>query len=242
MAGASERTILPAAVLGLQRHKEAWGQAATPAAGPTSGDAGSPGATSGQLSPRLSRGLPRPGSTRTVGSCCCCRRDLRGERGLQGEPHPRPGAALDSKGSILAASSRNGTAGSCAANNALLFVQCVCLLYSAYVFVPGVAISSVRYNNASTVELCPRASICSEGWGEILLLFASRGSAYFMYPLLGTIFVTKCHSLNHFLSGTILSVSLPLADLHNRHVQMGCTICVMTWVGMSDGGTCSCTN
>ena len=106
----------------------------------------------------------------------------------------------------------------------LLVAQLGCLAFSAAVLLPtglGGSTEWGKQNTTSVVSLCPRESICSEGAVEVGLLFASRGSAYFIFPILGAIFLTKSHSLTTFLSNTAVNIYVPMVDLHFLHVLLG---------------------
>ncbi len=113
----------------------------------------------------------------------------------------------------------------------LMMLQCGCCLYSAAILLPiDAGIGGATEWGNSTAILCPRESICAEGYAEVLMLFLSRGSAYFMYPMLGAVFLTKCHALNTQLSKTQISLYLPLVDLHNLHAAVGILIAAMTFI------------
>jgi hypothetical protein len=114
---------------------------------------------------------------------------------------------------------------------ALLVLQTGCFLYSAAILLPeDVLIGGATAWANSTATLCPRESICAEGYTELVMLALSRGSAYFMYPALGSIFLTKCHALNTWLSTTQISLRVPLVDLHNLHTATGIGIALMTFI------------
>jgi hypothetical protein len=66
-------------------------------------------------------------------------------------------------------------------------------------------------------RICPRDTICSEGAFEIVLITGARLTAYFMYPILGAVFLTKCHAINTALANTVLHIFISLSDLHNLH-------------------------
>eukprot|EP01050_Picozoa_sp_SAG11_P008038 SAG11_NODE_690_length_7706_cov_7.429078_2_plen_963_part_00 len=112
----------------------------------------------------------------------------------------------------------------------ILFLQCLCLVYSGIVLVPNDFGGITQWNSFANVTLCPRETICSEGPVEVALLFGSRGSAYFMYPVLGAVFLTKCHGLNSWLANKAISLYVPLVDLHNLHAKMGIMIAMMALV------------
>jgi len=72
--------------------------------------------------------------------------------------------------------------------------------------------------NGSTVVICPRWSICSEGPLQIGLLALSRLTAFLLYVPTCIVFFTGCHSLLTMLRGTLISTFIPLecfqTDLH----------------------------
>jgi glucose-6-phosphate 1-dehydrogenase len=113
---------------------------------------------------------------------------------------------------------------------ALMFIQTACFLYSASILLPSGTLGGATEWSNSTVTLCPREVICAEGYTQLLMLFLSRGSAYFIYPALGSIFLTKCHAMNTWLSTTKVSLWIPLIDLHNLHAATGMLMAVMVLV------------
>ena len=64
----------------------------------------------------------------------------------------------------------------------------------------------------------------------MLWICGARLSAYFMYPALGAVFLTKCHALCTKLATTLLNVFLPLADLHHLHARLGHAVALMTLI------------
>jgi len=80
------------------------------------------------------------------------------------------------------------------------------------------------------VVICPRSSICSYGSGEVALLAVSRVSAYWFYPSLIFVVLTKCNALMTLLSNTSFSLMFPLSDLHEIHVELGNGIGIGTCV------------
>ena len=62
--------------------------------------------------------------------------------------------------------------------------------YSLCVFLPAwTRIGAARWRR--TVTVCPRPSICAEGWIEVLLLAVARTTAYAALPYLVALFLTK---------------------------------------------------
>ena len=70
-------------------------------------------------------------------------------------------------------------------------------------------------------EICPRASICSEGILQIILIACARLSAFASYVYMGVTFVSKMHSLIHFLSKSYLRTIIPFESLHHEHTHHG---------------------
>jgi hypothetical protein len=79
----------------------------------------------------------------------------------------------------------------------------------------------VRGNGTIPDTVCPKETLCSVGWAEILLLVLSRLTAFVMYVTIGLVFLTKCHSLTHFLSRTYVAELIPIEYLHATHKQQG---------------------
>jgi len=69
--------------------------------------------------------------------------------------------------------------------------------------------------------ICPRDSICSEGVLQIILIALARLSAFASYVAMGMTFLSKMHSLIHFLSNTYLSMIIPFESLHDVHTLTG---------------------
>lgn len=69
--------------------------------------------------------------------------------------------------------------------------------------------------------LCPRNTICAEEWWLVALLAVSRCSAYFCYPLMMLLFITKTNNLRTLLLRNPISLFVPLYDLHQIHVLCG---------------------
>lgn len=74
------------------------------------------------------------------------------------------------------------------------------------------------------LRLCPRPTICSESTAQVWWLALSRGTAYWMFPVLGVVFVTKLRAFNTLLSSTVVTLWIPLGDLHDMHTRVGNTI------------------
>lgn len=69
--------------------------------------------------------------------------------------------------------------------------------------------------------ICPRKTVCAEDWWSLALLAVSRSSAYFNYPLMMMLFLSKANNLRTFLQRTPLSLFVPFYDLHRIHTVAG---------------------
>ena len=69
--------------------------------------------------------------------------------------------------------------------------------------------------------LCPRVTVCAETWHALLLLGISRSGAYFCYPFIMLLFLTKTNNLRTFLQRSVLGMFIPFHDLHSLHVLAG---------------------
>jgi hypothetical protein len=78
--------------------------------------------------------------------------------------------------------------------------------------------------------LCPRVTVCAETWYALVLLFFSRSSAYFCYPLMMLLFLSKANNLRTALERSFLSVWIPFHDLHHLHVVAGSIVAFDVWV------------
>lgn len=95
---------------------------------------------------------------------------------------------------------------------------------SALLWTPGV----LHYTNdtgTGVAVVCPKATLCSEGWGEILLLMLSRFTAFAMYVSMFLTFLSKCHATMHFLSATYVAYLYPMEYLHTAHKSNGFAFC-----------------
>jgi hypothetical protein len=101
--------------------------------------------------------------------------------------------------------------------------QWACVIYASFVLLPastsgqGFAIGAAEYGSNKGPVLCPRASICSEGWLELVLIATARLSAYYMLPSMVVVFLSKCKGMNTALEMTLVSLWVPLSDLHTLH-------------------------
>lgn len=70
-------------------------------------------------------------------------------------------------------------------------------------------------------SICPRESICSDGWFQILLIAISRLTAFASYVFMAHTFLSKCHSISHALSVTYASTQIPFTRMHIVHKFSG---------------------
>ena len=69
--------------------------------------------------------------------------------------------------------------------------------------------------------VCSRNTVCAEEWWALLLLAISRLAAYFCYPLMMLLFLSKTNNLRTLLIRTPISLFVPLYDFHQIHVFCG---------------------
>ena len=69
--------------------------------------------------------------------------------------------------------------------------------------------------------VCPRRTICAGDWLSIVLLAVSRTSAYFCYPLMMLVFLSKANNLRTLFMHSPLVLVVPLYDLHEMHTFCG---------------------
>jgi hypothetical protein len=79
----------------------------------------------------------------------------------------------------------------------------------------------LTYDDEGRPILCPRASICSEGVIQVILIALARLSAFASYGVMSVTFVSKMQSTIHFLSSSYLRTFIPFEDLHHVHVNTG---------------------
>lgn len=79
---------------------------------------------------------------------------------------------------------------------------------------------------ASRATVCPRDTVCAEEWYTLLLLGVSRSSAYFTYPLMMLLYLSKTNHLRTVLQGTFLSLYFPFHNLHDLHTAAGRAVAV----------------
>mmetsp|Transcript_23960 Transcript_23960/g.27596 ORF Transcript_23960/g.27596 Transcript_23960/m.27596 type:complete len:919 (-) Transcript_23960:78-2834(-) len=76
-------------------------------------------------------------------------------------------------------------------------------------------------NERDQATICPRASICSEGLAELILIVLARFSAFASYVVMFLTFWSKCHAASHFFSSTYVSTIVPFSSFHHKHTNMG---------------------
>ena len=90
-------------------------------------------------------------------------------------------------------------------------------LWDKLLWTPGVLVTDVN----GTDSVCPKPTLCSDGWGEIVLLMISRLTAFVIYVTIFLVYLTKCHSLTYFLSRTYVAELIPFEYLHTTHKAQG---------------------
>lgn len=68
---------------------------------------------------------------------------------------------------------------------------------------------------------CPRSSICSEGFAQIIMIGISRITAFSSYVVMAITFVSKMHCTTRFLANTVMSDNVPFERMHHIHSIMG---------------------
>ena len=69
--------------------------------------------------------------------------------------------------------------------------------------------------------LCPRPTVCAESWLELALLGVSRSSAYFSYPLILLLFLSKARNLGTALQQSVAGLFIPFHRMHELHTAGG---------------------
>ena len=125
----------------------------------------------------------------------------------------------------------------------VIFANVIALWYAAAIFLPPSANHNeagknllpydgalVKVNGTATHAVCPKPTLCSEGWGEIVLLMIARLTAFGMYVAMGLTFLTKCHSLTHFLARTYVAEITTLEYMHATHRTQGMLFALLAWL------------
>ena len=80
--------------------------------------------------------------------------------------------------------------------------------------------------------ICPRASICSEGIAQVILIALARLTAFASYGIMSVTFISKMQSTIHYLSGSYLRTIIPFEDLHHIHVSTGKWYGILAFIHM----------
>ena len=108
-------------------------------------------------------------------------------------------------------------------------LQTVLMIFiGLYLFMPVSLWGAAEYGKMGDgcPRICPRPEICSQGWIEIGLITVSRFAAQFMLVPLAVVFLTKARIASSRYNLTIMSLILPLSDLHTVHEKAGKQIAV----------------
>lgn len=100
-------------------------------------------------------------------------------------------------------------------------VKLVALLCVLWIWVTTFAPEPVGLIRLPSGTLCPRVTVCAETWATLVLLGISRTGAYFCYPFIMLLFLTKTNHLRTYLQRTVLQMFIPFHDLHYLHVLAG---------------------
>ena len=104
--------------------------------------------------------------------------------------------------------------------NWVLVLLCACAFSTLWVVVTTFAPIPVGILRPDG-WLCPRRTVCAEDWWSMFLLAISRVSAYFCYPLIMLLFLTKTNNLRTLLIRTPVAMFVPLQDTHQMHIFCG---------------------
>lgn len=80
--------------------------------------------------------------------------------------------------------------------------------------------------DTETLTICPRETVCAETWYAFVLLAISRAGAYFIYPWMMLLFLSKTNNLRTALQQSFLSMYIPFHDLHELHVLAGYIVAI----------------
>jgi len=113
----------------------------------------------------------------------------------------------------------------------ILRLQLAATIYATLVVLPSsTGIGVAEYSSSGDIVLCPRFTICSENWRDVIFLLFSRLSAYWMFPHLVLIFFTKSYKVIQKLEVSVVSIYIPMEDLHDIHTSSGYQIAAMAVV------------
>lgn len=101
--------------------------------------------------------------------------------------------------------------------SAMFFPKDVQQNFSFFLWSTGV----LERDDDGTPRICPYKAVCAEGVGQIFLIGISRLSAFASYAAMALTFVSKMHSLIHYLSTTYMSTLVPFESLHDVHHLTG---------------------
>jgi hypothetical protein len=114
---------------------------------------------------------------------------------------------------------------------ALVIPTIISLWYASAILFPPTAREKASFflwtdgammkNDQGQLSICPRSSICAEGLFQIILIILARLSAFASYVAMGLTFLSKMHSMIHFLSTTYLSTMIPFESMHDVHKMTG---------------------
>jgi hypothetical protein len=114
---------------------------------------------------------------------------------------------------------------------ALVIPTIISLWYASAILFPPTARGKARIflwadgvmmkNDQGQLSICPRSSICAEGLIQIILIILARLSAFASHVVMGLTFLSKMHSMSHFLSTTYLSIMIPFESMHDVHKLTG---------------------
>lgn len=88
-------------------------------------------------------------------------------------------------------------------------------------FSPGLLHWDERNGTIHRIYVCPRATICSEGPAQLVLIGIARLSGYSLYVALGLAMLSKCYCALHWLRNTPTSEFFPLQWTHELHRLVG---------------------
>lgn len=78
--------------------------------------------------------------------------------------------------------------------------------------------------------ICPRDTCCADSLAALVLFSVSRVSAYFSYPLIMLMFLSKANNLITVLQNSVLSIWVDFIELHQLHASGGTIIGVTSLI------------
>lgn len=103
------------------------------------------------------------------------------------------------------------------------FMFALCIVTLVWIVITTFSPKPVGLLNKSK-WICARPTVCAEDWWSLVLLAISRSSAYFCYPLMMMLFLSKANNLRTLLQRTPLSMFIPFYDLHHIHTLAGAIV------------------